>query len=108
MQTARKNISSLFFLIMLLPLFCCMLIKIKQQRLKEEARENLQKLLLKKITLSSGDFQWTEDGKEISINGDLFDVKCYSVENDKFIFIGLFDKEETALNKLQPLPLSCS
>jgi hypothetical protein len=75
--------------------------EIKQQQLKREARVKLEELKLKKIVLSASDFQWTERGKEISIHGELFDIKSYSQKNGKFIFSGLFDKEETELDKLE-------
>jgi hypothetical protein len=75
--------------------------EIKQQQLKNEARARLEKLNLKRIVLSASEFQWTEAGKEITIHGELFDIKSYSQKNGKFIFFGLFDKEETTLDKLE-------
>ena len=75
--------------------------EIKQQQLKNEAIARLEKLNSKTIALSASEFQWTEVGNEISIHGELFDIKSYSQKNGKFIFSGLFDKEETALEKLE-------
>jgi hypothetical protein len=91
----------LFSVFMALPLTFCVVNDIKQQQLKHEARERLEKISLKTIILSTHEFHWTEAGKEISIRGELFDIKSYSVKNSKFIFSGLFDKEETALDKLE-------
>ena len=84
---------------MLLPLSFCILSKIKQSQLKDQARERLEKYFLKKVTLTINQFTWTEPGKEISIDGNLFDVKYFSLKEDKFVFTGLFDKEETSLKK---------
>ena len=75
--------------------------EMKQRQLKHEAKERLEKINLKTIVLSTRDFRWTETGKEISIHGELFDIKSYSIKNGKFIFSGLFDKDETALDKLE-------
>jgi hypothetical protein len=87
---------------MLLPFVYCILPQIKQQQLKNSARQRLEEHLINRITLSSAQFQWTDLGREISINGSLFDVKSYSSKNGQFTFTGLFDKEETTLvNKLK-------
>jgi hypothetical protein len=85
---------------MALPLTFCVVTEMKQQHLKQVARERLQKINLRTIVLPPHEFQWTEAGKEINIHGELFDIKCYSIKNGKFIFHGLFDKDETALDKL--------
>ena len=86
---------------MALPLTFCVVTEIKQQQLKHEARERLEKIISKTIILSAQEFYWTEAGKEIRVHGELFDVKFYSVNNGKYIFSGLFDKDETALDKLE-------
>ena len=101
MRLRGRTISLLFSVIMALPLTFCVVTEIKQQQLKHQARVRLEKLNLKKIFLSASEFQWTEVGKEISIHGDLFDIKSYSQKNGKFIFTGLFDKEEAELDKLE-------
>jgi hypothetical protein len=86
---------------MALPLTFCVVTEMKQQHLKQVAREMLEKINLKTIILPAHEFQWTETGKEISVHGELFDIKCYSIKNGKFIFYGLFDNDETALDKLE-------
>ena len=101
MPVARKIISTLLLLAMLGPFLFCIITKIKEQHLKHEARENLEKLFLGKIIIRAGEFQRTYAHKEITINGDLFDVKSYSCENGIFVFQGLFDQKETLLNKLK-------
>src|SRR5436190_3247481 len=100
MRAPGRTISLLLLAIMALPLTFCVVTEIKQQQLKHEAKQRLENLVLKTIILSPTEFEWTEAGKEISIRGDLFDIKFYSLKNGKFIFCGLFDREETALDKL--------
>jgi len=46
--------------------------------------------MLKKI-------EWIKKGKEIMVNGKLFDVKKIVKENGQLIVTGLFDDEETAI-----------
>lgn len=41
---------------------------------------------------------WVKYKKEIRVDGKMFDVKSFSVENDQYYFTGLFDEEETTLN----------
>jgi hypothetical protein len=101
MHLPVRTISLLFLLIMALPLTFCVVSEMKQQHLKQVSRGRLEKINLKTIVLSPYDFQWTEAGKEISIHSELFDIKSYSIKNGKFIFSGLFDKDETALDRLE-------
>ena len=86
---------------MVLPLIFCVVAEIKQKKLRGDARERLQEINLNTIVLSAHEFEWTEAGREISIRGELFDVKSYSFKKGRFIFNGLFDKEDTALDKIE-------
>ena len=101
MRLPARIISFLFLVVTTLPITFCIVTEIKHQQLKYEAKQKVENLILKTIVLSPNEFQWTEAGKEISIHGDLFDIKSYSLTNGKFIFYGLFDKEETALDQLE-------
>ena len=101
MRLPGRTISLLFLLIMALPLTFYVVTEMKQQHLKQVARERLEKIILQTIILPPHEFQWTEAGKEISIHGELFDIKCYSIKNGKFIFSGLFDKDETVFDELE-------
>jgi hypothetical protein len=96
-----RTISLLFSVIMALPLTFCVVTEIKQRQLKHDARERLEKINSVTVILSCHEFQWTEAGKEISIRGELFDLKSYSAKNGTFTFRGLFDKDETALDNLE-------
>jgi hypothetical protein len=41
--------------------------------------------------------KWTDEGEEAFVNGNLFDVKHYSISKDKIQLTGLFDKKEDKL-----------
>lgn len=55
--------------------------------------------LLQTITLADGEINWMKKGKEISIQGKMFDIKSMVHKNGITTFHGLFDDEETLLNK---------
>ena len=66
-------------------------------------KRQLEINMLHTITLAKKDVHWLKDGKEILINGRMFDVKSFLPANDgKIIFSGLFDDDETELvNKVK-------
>lgn len=91
--------SSRYFLLLvgLIPaLFACIL-HIQQQIIRHEMKEKLEQQSLHTISVSAKDFHWMEDGKEIMVNGSMFDIHSYTQKNGTYFFTGLFDDEETAL-----------
>jgi len=66
-------------------------------------KRQLEINMLHTITLAKKDVHWLKDGKEILINGRMFDVKSFLPAGDgKIIFSGLFDDDETELvNKVK-------
>ena len=61
-------------------------------------KEELECKMLHNIILNSDEIQWTRKGKEIVIDGKLFDVKSFAqTVNGTTVVRGLFDVEETAL-----------
>ena len=88
-----------FFLtvIALIPVLfvCCFLIQ--QQIIRHEMKEKLEQQSLHTITATAKDFHWMEEGKEIMVDGKMFDIHSYSQKNGTYFFTGLFDEEETSL-----------
>lgn len=72
---------------------------IQLKLIQHKAKEKLEKNMLHTIVLDKNEFNWYKKNKEISIDGKLFDVKSFSQTNGKYIFKGIYDHEETALNK---------
>lgn len=63
-------------------------------------KERIEKESLQSITVNNRDVRWTNDRKEIIVEGKLFDVKSSKQQNNNTItFWGLFDIEETELEK---------
>ena len=69
-------------------------------------KENLEKQLLQTITLDDQHIHWVEKGKELLINGKLFDVENMEAQNGTIVFTGLYDDEETVL--IKKLDESCN
>ncbi len=65
--------------------------------IRHEMKEKLEQQLLQTVTLSENEVQWVKPGKEILVEGKMFDVKSFSSEKGQYRFTGLFDHEETAL-----------
>ncbi len=61
--------------------------------------EKLEQASLQTISINKVDIVWVKENKEALINGKLFDVKSYSISNNKIILSGLFDEDEDELRK---------
>ena len=62
-------------------------------------KERMEKSLLHTIRIDEDKVVWIKPGKEIFVNGKMFDIKKTEKTNGKVIFHGLYDEEETALKK---------
>ena len=72
----------------------------KQQSIRHGMKEQLEEKMLQTIVLADKDIHWFKPGKEIVVEGEMFDIKSASYQDDGFVvFTGLFDEEETLLVK---------
>lgn len=75
--------------------------QVKQWRIKHLMEERLEKDNLQTLIIESDQLVWEEEGKELMIEGTLFDVKeIKQLENGKTEIKGLFDQQETEIKKL--------
>ena len=44
--------------------------------------------------------EWREKNREVTINGEYFDLTSWRLEDGKYTFSGVFDEEETAVMEL--------
>lgn len=99
---ARKIAGILLLLLGCVPLFLAVFFHIQQHRIRYEMKEQLQAQILHSITVLENNVHWLEKGKEIFVDGQMFDIQSYKYENNVYTFTGLFDNEETALvNRLR-------
>ncbi|HET9747298.1 MAG TPA: hypothetical protein VFP97_16400 [Chitinophagaceae bacterium] len=82
-----------------MPLVFSASLMIRLKIVQHEAKEKLEKSMLETLVLCAGEFNWYKKNKEISIGGRLFDVKSFSEMNGRYTFKGIYDENETALNK---------
>jgi hypothetical protein len=101
LKNLRSYIIPLFFgCLVLLPLLFLLFLQGAQTWARHEAEERMEKESLQTITLDRSSFTWYEEGKEILIDGNLFDVTSWSQKNDQYTFTGIYDTQETAIVQL--------
>ena len=85
-----------FFLLCLaaLPLIFAIFIQISQSVIHDQMREELKENKLVTVRVSTFDLTWTESGKEVIIDGRMFDVEKFAVEGNEVVLTGLFDTDE--------------
>lgn len=98
MNQLLKKITILGLMIVVaIPLSFTAGIIVKQKVLQFHRRERLEKETLQTITVPAEKIKWIKAGKEILVDGKLFDVKHYSKDGHQIILTGFFDKEEDSL-----------
>ena len=99
MKNRIKKISSLFFLLAAsMPLLFTLFFLIRQQLIRHEMQEKLEEEMLHTIKVPEAEVQWIRSKKEVRLDGKMFDIKSFYVKNGEYVFTGLYDEEETALN----------
>jgi hypothetical protein len=100
----KKILVFLMLFIVAMPVLFSITSIVKERMIKNKMRARLETSLLKTITLNEADVQWVEENEEVSINGNLFDVKTYHIADGKITLTGLFDIDEIKLkNQLENL-----
>jgi hypothetical protein len=97
--STKKLTASSFILLGFAPVLFTAFFVLKQQQIRHRMKEQLEIQQLHTILLASDEVVWAKEGKEIWLDGKLFDVKSAEQKNGIITFQGLFDEEETALNK---------
>lgn len=93
----RKVTALGLLLLVAMPLFFSAGLMVKQKALRIQRRARLEREVLETITLRADKVHWIKPGKEILVDGKMFDVKSYRSLNGKISFTGFFDKEEDKL-----------
>ncbi|HYF33460.1 MAG TPA: hypothetical protein VD993_20185 [Chitinophagaceae bacterium] len=95
----RKTIAGIpIILIVLMPCLYCAYFQVQQHIIRTAMREKLERDQLQTVIVPVKDFRWYEEGREIVIEGMMFDVESITRQNDHYIVTGLFDEAETQLN----------
>ena len=94
----KKILSFSLLLTGSLPVVFTLFFLCKQQLVRHAMKEKLERQMLHTIIVPEAEVQWVKYKKEIHLNDKMFDVESFIVKNGQYIFTGLFDDEETALN----------
>lgn len=93
-----KKLTSLFFILPgFAPLLFIIIFTVKQQAIRHRMKERMENQSLHSITLANNEIDWVKKGKEIRVNGKMFDIKSITCKNGLITFYGLYDEEETIL-----------
>jgi hypothetical protein len=99
-MTIRKNkflsLITLLTLVML-PVFIAAFFLVQLTMIRHEMKEQLELQSLQTIRIAEKNISWVEKGKELVINGKLFDVKSLKKTGDYLEVTGLFDELELKL-----------
>lgn len=98
-EHSKKIIAALSLTIIALPLLIISFLLLQQQMVIHTMKEKMESELLHTIILDKKDVYWVKKDKEIRLGLDLFDVKTMVEKNGKVHFTGLYDHEETAIEK---------
>ena len=100
MSVAQKITGFVVLFTTALPLVVFMFFMGQQKCIRWQMEEKLEEEQLTSVSISKQDLKWYKEGKEIIINGHLFDVKSISkLDNDQLLITGLFDYQEQKLHK---------
>lgn len=98
LRTATKRaFTYLLLLLAAMPLVYTLFMGIPQRAIQQKMKRRLETQFLHTISVAENDIQWIKNGKEIWVNGRMFDIKSSSLRNGVYVFSGLYDEEETAL-----------
>jgi hypothetical protein len=94
-----KKITTAFCLLLLLaiPLLFSVTILLKQKIIHFQREERMDMETLQTLTLSPENIFWIKPGKEVLVNGKLFDVKSAVTEAGRIMLTGYFDDKEDML-----------
>ena len=93
----KKTTAVGLLLLVAIPLVFSVVVLVKQKIIHYLREERFDTELLQTITVSPEEFHWVKQGKEIMIDGKLFDVESYKTECDKVLLTGFFDNKEDKL-----------
>jgi hypothetical protein len=79
------------------PLFMPAYFITNRSLIRHQMMERMEKQHLTAIQVPAEEFHWYEKGREILVDGKMFDVKSIRLHNGTYFITGLFDEQETEL-----------
>ena len=104
LRLVRKNqtniVSIIFSCLLILPLLLVIILQLWQFYLSQTAERRMETETIQTITVKADDVIWGEEGREVTIKGEYYDLVSWSLENGYYTFTGVYDREETAVSNL--------
>lgn len=97
MITRKNIIAYLLTCSLCMPFFSQLLLQKKTNDARSEMEKKLEQATLTTLSVPVTAIEWVVPGKEIIVNGRLFDIKSQHTENGRMVVTGLYDDEEKAL-----------
>jgi len=93
----RKNVilASSLIIMILLPVLFYAYLQVKQLIIVYQMEKKLENMHLQTISISVDSVTWYKFRSEIIVEGKMFDVKSFVLQDKIIIFSGLFDEEES-------------
>lgn len=99
-MTFKKNkplaVISLLALVMI-PLYIAVFFLVQQTIIRHQMMEKLEEEALQTFSVPEKNVTWIEEGKELIVDGKLFDVKFFKTTDGYLEVTGLFDEMELKL-----------
>ncbi len=95
---ASKIAAFIFLLIVSAPFLISLHFILQENLIQQEVEKKMSAGNLQSVRITKAKINWLKTGKEAMLDGRLFDVKYFEInENDIVTLTGLFDTEETNL-----------
>jgi len=95
----KKTITCFLLFLAAVPLIYILTFKVHQQSIRHKMKVRLEAKVLHTISIPEHDVIWMKNGKEIYVNGKMFDIKSFHINDGVYVFKGLYDDEETVLRE---------
>ena len=97
-KSHNKLPAFILLLLSALPLVVIIAFAVRQQCVRLVMESSLEEEQLTSVTISTKDFQWFTEGKEIKVNGHFFDVESFDeIQPGVLQVYGLYDWQEEQL-----------
>jgi hypothetical protein len=97
LQLKNKIIAFVLLLIVAIPVFLSLEFLLKENIIQQEADAKMETIVLKSVRIPAAKLIWLRKGKEVLIDGKLFDIKSFKTENGLVTLLGFYDDKETKL-----------
>ena len=98
-QILQNTAISMALLALMLPLLYVADFAMERTLHRLEVRRQIRQASLQTLVLDAQQVRWVEEGKEMLVAGEYFDVEAFRIENGKAYITGFFDHRETEMHK---------